>query len=50
MKKRYITPETEAIEVNEADIITTSGMLTLGDDDWDINKEAFNGTGIYDLF
>lgn len=50
MKKRYITPETEAIEVKEADIITTSGIVSLSGDDWDINKEAFNGTDIYDLF
>ncbi len=31
-KEKYITPETEAIEVREADVITTSSIL-LADDE-----------------
>lgn len=46
MKKIYITPETEAVEVNEADIITTSA-----ENEWELDaSNLFSGTELADLF
>ena len=52
LKEKYITPETEAVEVKEADVITTSPVIPLLGDELDGIDQSFfeEGTGIYDLF
>ena len=51
LKEKYITPETEAVEIKEADVITTSPIELLGDELIGIDQSYFEeGTGIYDLF
>lgn len=50
-KERYITPETEAIEVNETDIITTSLTQTYSDEVGNIDKSYFSeDDGLWNLF
>lgn len=47
MKKIYITPETEAVEVNETDIITTSAA----ENEWELDASIlFSGTELESLF
>ena len=43
IKEKYITPETEAVEIKEADVITTSPIIpTFGDELTGIDKSYFD--------
>ena len=48
-KELYITPETEAVLVNDADIITTS-PVTVSDDELKGIDKDFNVGDLYKLF
>ena len=52
IKEKYITPETEAVEVIEADVITTSPIIpTFGDELTGIDKSYFEKDDpLYGLF
>ena len=51
MKEKYITPETEAIAVSEADVITTSPIELVSDELTGIDQRFFEeGNGLYELF
>ena len=53
LKEKYITPETEAVEIKEADVITTSPITptTLGDELTGIDKTYFDEDDpLYGLF
>ena len=51
-KEKYITPETEAIEVKASDVITTSTIVPVSDELNGITQDFFTGSGdgLYDLF
>ena len=51
LKEKYITPETEAVEIKEADVITTSPIDLFGDELDGINQNYFNEDDpLFDLF
>ena len=51
LKEKYITPETEAVEIKEADVITTSPIDLLGDELIGIDQSYFNeNDDLYKLF
>ena len=51
MKEKYITPETEATAVSEADVITTSPFELVSDELTGIDQSFFEeGNGLYELF
>ena len=51
LKEKYITPETEAVEIKEADVITTSPIDLLGDELIGIDQSYFKeNEGLYNLF
>ena len=51
LKEKYITPETEAVEIKEADVITTSPIDLFGDELIGIDKNYFEeGDDLYILF
>ncbi len=51
MKEKYITPETAAIAVCEADVITTSPIALVSDELTGIDKSFFDeNTGLWNLF
>ena len=51
LKEKYITPETEAVEIKEADVITTSPTDLFGDELTGINKDYFTEDDpLYGLF
>ena len=45
-KEKYITPEMEAIEVNEADVITTSPILLAEDELVGVDKSYFDKNSV----
>ena len=50
-KEKYLTPETEAIVINESDVITTSEITPVSDELNGIDQSFFQeGNGLYDLF
>ena len=50
-KEKYITPETEAIVVNEADVITTSPFELVSDELKGIDQSFYDeNTGLWELF
>ena len=50
-KEKYITPETEAIAVSEADVITTSPVDVVSDELKGIDQSFFEeNTGLWELF
>ena len=50
-KEKYITPETEAIAVSEADVITTSPVDVVSDELNGIDQSFFEeNTGLWELF
>jgi len=50
-KELYITPETEAVAVNDADIITTSPVEVVSDELKGIDESFFpNEDGLFELF
>ena len=50
-KEKYITPETEAIAVSEADVITTSSIELVSDELKGIDQSFFDeNTGLWNLF
>ena len=50
-KERYMTPETEAVEVKEADVITTSPITPVSDELNGVDIGFFApGDDLYDLF
>ena len=50
-KEKYITPETEAIAVSEADVITTSPIDLVSDELTGIDQSFYDeNTGLWDLF
>ena len=52
LKEKYITPETEAVEIKEADVVTTSPSIpTFGDELTGIDETYFDKDDpLYSLF